>query len=130
MLLGANVGYFGMLGPVAEELRFAQESERLGYFYNRLIASYGYEKVAKQVQDLYLDGHKAEATALIPDDLVDLVCLAGTLERVVDRLSAYADAGVDTVMGIPAAFSHEDRLTQLRLLADAAEKSGVVGTGQ
>lgn len=31
MLLGANVGYFGMLGPVAEELRFAQESERLGY---------------------------------------------------------------------------------------------------
>lgn len=31
MLLGSNVGYFGMLGPVAEELVFARESERLGY---------------------------------------------------------------------------------------------------
>lgn len=81
------------------------------------------------MQDLYLDGQKAEATTLIPDDLVDLVCLAGSPDRVADRLSAYADAGVDTVMGIPAAFSHEDRLTQLRVLADAAERSGVVGSG-
>jgi hypothetical protein len=31
-------------------------------------------------------------------------------------------------MGIPAAFSHEDRLTQLRLLSEAAERSGVVST--
>jgi F420-dependent oxidoreductase-like protein len=97
-------------------------------FYNRLIGSYGYEDIAKRVQDRYLDGHKAEAAALIPDDLVDLVCLTGSPDRVADRLRAYADAGADTLMGIPAAFSHEDRLTQLRLLAEAAERSGVVST--
>jgi alkanesulfonate monooxygenase SsuD/methylene tetrahydromethanopterin reductase-like flavin-dependent oxidoreductase (luciferase family) len=30
MLMGADVGYFGMLGD-ADDLRFAQEAERLGY---------------------------------------------------------------------------------------------------
>jgi F420-dependent oxidoreductase-like protein len=99
-------------------------------FYNRLIASYGYEDVARRVQDLYLDGRRDEATALIPDDLVDLVCLCGAPDRIVDRLSAYAHAGADTLMGIPMALSPEDRLGQLRLLAEAAERSGVVESPQ
>ena len=97
-------------------------------FYHRLIASYGYEDIATRVQDLYLDGHQREATALIPDDLIDLVCLCGSAARVADRLGAYAHAGADTLMAIPAATSHEDRLTQLRLLADAAEHSDTIGS--
>lgn len=92
-------------------------------FYNRLIASYGFEDVARRVQDLYLDGHKADATALIPDELVDLVCLAGSADRVADRLTAYTDAGADTLMGIPVGLGAEDRLAQLRLLAVAAERA-------
>jgi F420-dependent oxidoreductase-like protein len=97
-------------------------------FYNRLIASYGFEDVARRVQNLYLDGHHAEAAALIPDDLVDLVCLCGAPGRVVDRLRAYAHAGAYTLMGIPVALDPEDRLNQLRLLVTAGERSGTITT--
>lgn len=94
-------------------------------FYNALVRSYGFEDAAIRVQDLYLDGRKDEAAALLPDELVDMVCLCGSIERVADRLAAYADAGVDTVITMPAASSAEDRLVQLRLLARAGERSAV-----
>ena len=35
-------------------------------FYNELACQYGYEKEAKEIQDLYLDGKKKEAEALVP----------------------------------------------------------------
>ena len=35
-------------------------------FYNDLACQYGYEAEAKQIQDLYLDGKKKEAEALVP----------------------------------------------------------------
>ena len=34
-------------------------------FYNELAQHYGYEKEAKEIQDLYLDGKKAEAAAAV-----------------------------------------------------------------
>ena len=89
-------------------------------FYNRLIASYGYEEIARKVQVLYLDGRHAEAAAQLPDELIDLVCLCGPIARVRDRLAAYRDAGVHTLIGIPAAIDPADRIDQLRLLAEAA----------
>jgi F420-dependent oxidoreductase-like protein len=95
-------------------------------FYNRLVASYGFEAVARKVQDLYLDRRKADAAAALPDELVDLVCLCGSEARVADRLHAYADAGADIVMAVPWASTAEDRNRQLHLFAAAAEKSGVV----
>ena len=36
-------------------------------FYNDLACRYGYEKEAKEIQDLYLDGKKTEAEAQVPD---------------------------------------------------------------
>jgi F420-dependent oxidoreductase-like protein len=95
-------------------------------FYNALIASYGYEDVAREVQELYLDGRQGEAAALLPDELIDLVCMVGGVDRVADRLAAYRDAGVDTLIAIPAAWSADDRVGQLRLLVEAAERSGLV----
>ncbi|MBJ7262062.1 MAG: LLM class F420-dependent oxidoreductase, partial [Acidimicrobiia bacterium] len=46
-------------------------------FYNDLACRYGFEAEAKEIQDLYLDGKKAEATAAVPDDLVDEIALIG-----------------------------------------------------
>lgn len=89
-------------------------------FYKSLIAGYGYEEVADRVQELYLDGRKGEAAAELPDELVDLVCVCGSLDRVRDRLRAYSNAGVTEFMAIPVAMTAEDRLEQLRLLAEAA----------
>ena len=67
-------------------------------FYNDLACRYGYEGAAKEIQDLYLGGNKAEATALVPDDLVDDVSLIGPKERIADRLEIWKDAGVTTMI--------------------------------
>jgi F420-dependent oxidoreductase-like protein len=67
-------------------------------FYNDLACRYGYEAVAAEIQDLYLSGNKAEATALVPDDLVDDVSLIGPKERIAERLEIWKDAGVTTMI--------------------------------
>ncbi len=67
-------------------------------FYNDLACRYGYEGVAAEIQDLYLSGKKQEAAALVPDELVDDVCLIGPKERIADRLGAWHDAGVTTII--------------------------------
>ena len=67
-------------------------------FYNDLARRYGYEAAAETIQDLYLSGKKAEAVAAVPDALVDEVALCGPRERIRDRLSAYKEAGVTTLI--------------------------------
>jgi F420-dependent oxidoreductase-like protein len=66
-------------------------------FYNDLACRYGFEAEAKKIQDLYLDGKKGEATAAVPDALVDEVALLGPKERIVDRLQAWKETPVGTL---------------------------------
>jgi len=87
-------------------------------FYNQLVQRYGYEDAAKEIQDLYLDGKKDEAMAAIPADLIDSVSLCGTADQVRDRLAAYRDAGVGTLGVTPMAWTREDRIRQLQLVAE------------
>ncbi len=67
-------------------------------FYNDLACRYGYEAAAKEIQDLYLDGKKAEATAAVPDELIDEVALVGPRERIADRLGAWEESGITTMI--------------------------------
>ena len=67
-------------------------------FYNELACRYGFEAAAKKVQDLYLDGKKAEATAAVPNELADEVSLVGPPARIRDRLAAWREAGVTTLI--------------------------------
>jgi F420-dependent oxidoreductase-like protein len=89
-------------------------------FYNRLVQRYGYEDAAREIQDLYLEGKKDEAARAIPDDLIDLVSLCGPRDVVRARLGAFRDAGVGTLMVTPMAFTAEDRIGQLRAVAELA----------
>jgi alkanesulfonate monooxygenase SsuD/methylene tetrahydromethanopterin reductase-like flavin-dependent oxidoreductase (luciferase family) len=89
-------------------------------FYNKLVQRYGFEDAAKEIQDLYLDGKREEAGAAIPDDLIDLVSLAGPRDAVRDRLAAFREGGVGTLMITPMAFSAEERIEQLRAVAELA----------
>ena len=66
-------------------------------FYNDLAQRLGYEAAAREIQDLYLEGKKTEATAAVPDDLVDEVALVGPKERIVDRLDAWKESPVTTL---------------------------------
>jgi F420-dependent oxidoreductase-like protein len=67
-------------------------------FYNDLACRYGFEAAAKEIQDLYLDGKKQEAAAAVPDDLVDEISLIGPKERIADRLDAWRDSGITTMI--------------------------------
>jgi F420-dependent oxidoreductase-like protein len=89
-------------------------------FYNNLVQRYGFEREAKEIQDLYLEGKREEAMAAIPDALIDTVSLCGPTDVVRERLAVYRDAGVGTLGVTPLAFTREDRLEQLRLIAELA----------
>lgn len=89
-------------------------------FYNQLVRRYGFEEAAQEVQDLYLDGKKDEAMAALPDELIDMVSICGPADHVRERIAAYRDAGVGTLGVSPVAFTREERITQLRLIAELA----------
>jgi F420-dependent oxidoreductase-like protein len=83
-------------------------------FYNRLVARMGFEKAAAAIAEAYLDGRRGEASAAVPDELVDEVALVGSVERVRDRLEAWRAAGVTTIV------ARTTDVEQLRALAHAA----------
>jgi F420-dependent oxidoreductase-like protein len=89
-------------------------------FYNNLVQRYGFQDAAREVQDLYLDGKKAEAGEALPDELIDMITLCGPPDVVRERITAFRDAGVGTLMVMPMAFTREDRIEQLRAVAELA----------
>lgn len=67
-------------------------------FYFDLASRYGFEQAAEQIQDLYLDGKKDQAAAAVPDALVDECALVGSLDRITDRLQAWKDSRIGTLI--------------------------------
>jgi F420-dependent oxidoreductase-like protein len=67
-------------------------------FYNDLACRYGFEEAAKKIQDLYLGGKKDEAAAAVPDQLADEVSLVGPPARIRDRLAAWRESGITTMI--------------------------------
>jgi alkanesulfonate monooxygenase SsuD/methylene tetrahydromethanopterin reductase-like flavin-dependent oxidoreductase (luciferase family) len=89
-------------------------------FYNALVREYGFDEAATEIQELYLAGKREEAMAAVPDGLIDLVSLVGPREMVAQRLSAYRDAGVGTLLVSPLGYNREQQFEQLRTLAELA----------
>jgi alkanesulfonate monooxygenase SsuD/methylene tetrahydromethanopterin reductase-like flavin-dependent oxidoreductase (luciferase family) len=87
-------------------------------FYNALVRRYGFEDAAQEIQDLYLEGKKAEAAAAIPAELIDLVTICGSRDRVKERLEVYRQAGVGTLIVSPMAWEVEARRRIIRELAE------------
>jgi F420-dependent oxidoreductase-like protein len=67
-------------------------------FYTRLAERYGYADAARTIQGLYLAGKKNEAIAAVPDALVDEVSFVGDRARIADRVAAFRDCGVTTLV--------------------------------
>jgi F420-dependent oxidoreductase-like protein len=72
-------------------------------FYHNLATRYGFGEVADRIQELYLGGRKNDAIAAVPDELVRATSLIGPRGFVADRVAAFADAGVTTLLATPAA---------------------------
>ncbi|CAM5344014.1 LLM class F420-dependent oxidoreductase [Streptomyces xanthochromogenes] len=80
---------------------------------------------AAEIQDKYLAGDKAGAGAAVPQQLIDSTTLLGSVERIADRMQAYAAAGVTTLTLAPAGFTLDERLASLRAGTEALERAGV-----
>jgi alkanesulfonate monooxygenase SsuD/methylene tetrahydromethanopterin reductase-like flavin-dependent oxidoreductase (luciferase family) len=90
-------------------------------FYNDLARRFGYEAEAKAIQDAYLEGRKDEAAALVPAEMVEHTSLIGPESYVAERIAAYREAGVSTLLITPMAPDHKGRLRlieRVRAMAD------------
>jgi F420-dependent oxidoreductase-like protein len=67
-------------------------------FHMNLIARLGFEGEARRVQQLFLEGKRAEAAAAVPDRLADEISLAGSPARIRDRLAAWKASPVTTLI--------------------------------
>ncbi|MEU9064705.1 LLM class F420-dependent oxidoreductase [Streptomyces sp. NPDC048430] len=89
-------------------------------FYNDLAVRYGFGDAAKTIQDLYLDGRKAEAAAAVPEELVHGVALIGAPGWIKERVNAFAASGVTTLNAAPIGATHEQRLRMIARLKEFA----------
>jgi alkanesulfonate monooxygenase SsuD/methylene tetrahydromethanopterin reductase-like flavin-dependent oxidoreductase (luciferase family) len=67
-------------------------------FHNDVFARMGYLDEAKHIQDLYLEGKKAEAAAAVPLRLVEDVALVGSKEKIRDDIERWRESVVTTMI--------------------------------
>lgn len=67
-------------------------------FHFEVFARMGYEDVALKVQDLYLQGKKAEAAAAIPLSMVQDVALVGPVDKIRDELNMWRETCLTTIL--------------------------------
>ncbi|MHB1165088.1 MAG: LLM class F420-dependent oxidoreductase [Candidatus Nanopelagicales bacterium] len=94
-------------------------------FYNQLATRMGYEQAAIEIQDRYMAKDYAGAGAAVPLEFIDRTSLIGPRDRVRDRLSAFADAGVSTLTVAAYDGDLETRVATLRTMAEVLEESGL-----
>jgi F420-dependent oxidoreductase-like protein len=87
-------------------------------FYNDIVTAYGFGDAARTIQDLYLDGKKAEAEAAVPDELLERLTLIGPRGYVAERLAAFREAGV-TYLNIEPFGDPTPTIEALREIIDA-----------
>jgi hypothetical protein len=83
-------------------------------FYFNLACRYGFEDEANRIQDLYLEGRKEEAAALVPAELLERTSLIGPAGHVKERVAAYREAGVTILNVNPIGADPIADLEQLR----------------
>jgi len=67
-------------------------------FHMELMARMGFEAEAAKIQDLFMEGRREEAVAAVPDEFADEISLVGPLDRIKDRLQAWKDTPVTTLL--------------------------------
>jgi F420-dependent oxidoreductase-like protein len=77
-------------------------------FYHNLATRYGFGEAADRIQELYLSGRKREAIDAVPDELVRGMSLIGPRGYVAERLAAFAEAGVTTLLLAPVAADRDE----------------------
>ncbi|MFZ0323285.1 MAG: LLM class F420-dependent oxidoreductase [Actinomycetes bacterium] len=94
-------------------------------FYNALATRMGFGAAAAEVQERYLARDYADAARAVPFEFIDATSLIGPVERIADRMQAFAAAGVTTLTIQSYAPTLEERLNAVRTAAEALDRSGV-----
>ena len=86
-------------------------------FYNDAFARLGYGPQVAEVAELWQSGRRDEARAAVPIDLGRLTNLVGTADWITDRVRAYADTGITTLLAkldgeFPAQLATLERLLE------------------
>jgi len=89
-------------------------------FYNDICTAYGYEKEAVEIQDLYLEGKKAEAAAAVPGEMLELSHLVGPRSYIKERVGAFKEAGVTVLSVNPVGGDPVKTIELLREIVDEA----------
>jgi F420-dependent oxidoreductase-like protein len=67
-------------------------------FHMELMGRMGFEAEATKIQELFFEGKRAEAVAAVPDQFADEISLCGPVERIRDRLEAWKETPVTTLL--------------------------------
>ena len=67
-------------------------------FHTELMARMGYEEEAHRIQDLFFAGRRDEAILAVPDAFADEISLVGPPGRIRERLGAWRDSPVTTLL--------------------------------
>jgi len=67
-------------------------------FHKELMGRMGFPDEAQKIQDLFMAGDRAGAFAAVPDEFIDEVALIGSPERIKDRLQAWKESRVTTML--------------------------------
>lgn len=83
-------------------------------FYTKICARYGYPDEALEIQDLYLDGKKQEAAALVPREMLANCNLVGSKDDVAEKIAAFREAGVTHLQVMPVTADPVATIEQLK----------------
>jgi alkanesulfonate monooxygenase SsuD/methylene tetrahydromethanopterin reductase-like flavin-dependent oxidoreductase (luciferase family) len=67
-------------------------------YHTHLMSRFGYEAEAMKIQEAFFAGRRDEAIALVPDEFADAISLVGPPERIRERLAAWDDSPVSTLL--------------------------------
>jgi F420-dependent oxidoreductase-like protein len=79
-------------------------------FHKNLFERMGYADEAQQIQQLFLEGKREEAARVIPDELADAMALIGPRDRIKERLQAWRDSKITTLL---VATTDKEQLRQI-----------------
>lgn len=93
-------------------------------FYNEAYRRGGWEDAGAEVQRLWVAGHRDQAAARVPAEMIVQANLLGDESMVRERIAAYRGAGVTTLRVAPAGASADERLATLGRVMDLVRDLG------
>jgi len=88
MMLGFYIGGMGAKGQ---------------NYHTKLMQRFGFEEEAAKIQEAFFEGRRDEAIAMVPDDFADAISLVGPPARIRERLQAWDESPVSTLLVYPPA---------------------------